>query len=251
VLPAVSTEFKMSRMARRYGYRYGYRRRRGGAGSSLLLLVLVVIYLVAKHPGYVAAVAIPVALVLSVYYGTRAYKGRKARRELAEAVESRRQYWRTTEMVPGSFSVYLTSVQETDASAVRDSLVNLNRNPAVDLDVEHLLRLAHHIGAQPVVSGVDEDIAVDLKEELEHWGGKVRIKEDAVVQVRHDGKREPIPERVRHEVWRRDGGQCVDCGSRERLEFDHIVPWSKGGANTARNLELRCETCNRKKAAKI
>jgi len=63
--------------------------------------------------------------------------------------------------------------------------------------------------------------------------------------------REPIPEAVRHEVWRRDGGQCVDCGSRERLEFDHIVPWSEGGSNTARNLELRCETCNRRKGDAI
>ena len=65
------------------------------------------------------------------------------------------------------------------------------------------------------------------------------------------GSHEPIPEHVRTEVWRRDGGQCVDCGSRERLEFDHIVPVSKGGSNTARNLELRCENCNRKKGARI
>jgi hypothetical protein len=63
--------------------------------------------------------------------------------------------------------------------------------------------------------------------------------------------REPIAESVRHEVWRRDGGRCVDCGSKENLEFDHIIPWSEGGANTARNLELRCEACNRKKGASI
>lgn len=63
--------------------------------------------------------------------------------------------------------------------------------------------------------------------------------------------REPIPEAVRHEVWRRDQGRCVDCGSRENLEFDHIVPWSEGGSNTARNLELRCANCNVKKGARI
>jgi len=62
---------------------------------------------------------------------------------------------------------------------------------------------------------------------------------------------QPIPERVRNEVWRRDEGRCVDCGSRERLEFDHIIPYSKGGSNTARNLELRCEACNRRKGATI
>jgi hypothetical protein len=63
--------------------------------------------------------------------------------------------------------------------------------------------------------------------------------------------REPIPERVRHEVWRRDQGRCVECGSRERLEYDHIIPASKGGSNTVRNIELRCESCNRKKGARI
>jgi hypothetical protein len=63
--------------------------------------------------------------------------------------------------------------------------------------------------------------------------------------------RQTIPERVRHEVWRRDGARCVDCGSRARLEFDHVIPLSRGGSSTARNLELRCERCNRSKGARI
>jgi 5-methylcytosine-specific restriction endonuclease McrA len=64
-------------------------------------------------------------------------------------------------------------------------------------------------------------------------------------------RREAIPPAVRREVWQRDQGRCVDCGSRERLEYDHIIPVSKGGSNTARNIELRCEPCNRKKGARI
>ena len=60
-----------------------------------------------------------------------------------------------------------------------------------------------------------------------------------------------IPTSVRREVWRRDGGKCSKCGSRENLEFDHIVPVSKGGSNTARNIELLCEKCNRTKSDKI
>jgi Holliday junction DNA helicase RuvB subunit len=63
--------------------------------------------------------------------------------------------------------------------------------------------------------------------------------------------RDAIPSEVRREVWRRDGGKCVRCGSRERLEFDHIIPVTKGGSNTARNIELLCEICNRAKAASI
>lgn len=64
-------------------------------------------------------------------------------------------------------------------------------------------------------------------------------------------RRERIPEEVRIVVWRRDGGRCVKCGSREKLEYDHIVPLSKGGSNTARNIELLCESCNRKKSNSI
>lgn len=63
--------------------------------------------------------------------------------------------------------------------------------------------------------------------------------------------REPIPEAVRHEVWRRDQGRCVECGSQERLEFDHLIPHSKGGSNTARNIRLLCEPCNRAKSDRI
>ena len=63
--------------------------------------------------------------------------------------------------------------------------------------------------------------------------------------------RSPIPSHVRREVWRRDEGKCVKCGSREKLEFDHIIPLSRGGSNTARNIELLCQDCNRTKASNI
>jgi|GEM_PF-3216233 len=60
-----------------------------------------------------------------------------------------------------------------------------------------------------------------------------------------------LPEEVRIEVWRRDGGKCARCGSRDRLEYDHIIPVSQGGSSTARNIELLCESCNRRKGADI
>lgn len=63
--------------------------------------------------------------------------------------------------------------------------------------------------------------------------------------------RERIPEETRYEVWRRDGGKCARCGSRENLEFDHVIPLSKGGSNTVRNVELLCERCNREKSDDI
>ena len=63
--------------------------------------------------------------------------------------------------------------------------------------------------------------------------------------------REPIPDDVKMFVWKRDGGRCVSCGSRQSLEFDHIIPLAMGGSSTARNLQLLCETCNREKGATL
>lgn len=64
-------------------------------------------------------------------------------------------------------------------------------------------------------------------------------------------RREPIPERVKMYVWKRDDGRCAYCKSNKKLEYDHIIPVSKGGSNTARNIQLLCERCNRSKSAKI
>tara|TARA_Y100001954_G_C15676974_1_gene535719 strand:+ start:33 stop:998 length:966 start_codon:yes stop_codon:yes gene_type:complete len=60
-----------------------------------------------------------------------------------------------------------------------------------------------------------------------------------------------ISQSVKDKVWNRDGGKCVLCGSNENIEFDHIVPFSKGGANTYRNIQILCESCNRKKSDNI
>jgi hypothetical protein len=66
-----------------------------------------------------------------------------------------------------------------------------------------------------------------------------------------DARRERIPDSVRLFVWQRDEGKCTLCGTSERLEFDHIIPVSKGGASTERNIRLLCEVCNRAKGANI
>lgn len=80
---------------------------------------------------------------------------------------------------------------------------------------------------------------------------KLRAKFDDASSEDLKYERPRIPEKVRIEVWRRDGGKCARCGSREKLEYDHIVPISKGGSNTARNIELLCEKHNRSKSNNV
>lgn len=61
-----------------------------------------------------------------------------------------------------------------------------------------------------------------------------------------------IPTKVKVEVWKRDKGCCVICGSNKDLHFDHIIPYSKGGSSTtAQNIQLLCSKCNLSKSDKI
>jgi hypothetical protein len=60
-----------------------------------------------------------------------------------------------------------------------------------------------------------------------------------------------IPAEVRDEVHARDGGRCtyvgadgVRCGSRHRLQIDHVTPVGKGGLTTSENLRLLCAAHN-------
>jgi hypothetical protein len=64
-------------------------------------------------------------------------------------------------------------------------------------------------------------------------------------------KRRAIPDTIKVLVWQRDKGKCVRCGGNRLLEFDHIIPVSMGGANTARNIQLLCEGCNRTKGGSL
>lgn len=63
--------------------------------------------------------------------------------------------------------------------------------------------------------------------------------------------RESIPKDVKIAVWNRDKERCVSCFNQTNLEFDHIIPVSKGGANSIKNIQLLCRNCNRTKSNKI
>ncbi|MFE3195099.1 TerD family protein [Nocardia sp. NPDC059240] len=80
--------------------------------------------------------------------------------------------------------------------------------------------------------------------------GALRIaKRLALAPGRRDTR--TIPPDVKAVVWQRDGGRCVECGDSHYLEFDHIIPISRGGATSPANLQILCRGCNRTKATHI
>jgi hypothetical protein len=61
-----------------------------------------------------------------------------------------------------------------------------------------------------------------------------------------------IPAMVKLEVWKRDRGSCVRCGSKENLHFDHVIPYSLGGSSKdAKNIQILCSRHNLAKRDKI
>jgi len=67
-----------------------------------------------------------------------------------------------------------------------------------------------------------------------------------------DGRRTGryIPRDLMLQVVRRDGQICQICHQPvpdDEVEFDHRIPFSKGGPMTAENIRLVCRKCNRKK----
>jgi hypothetical protein len=94
---------------------------------------------------------------------------------------------------------------------------------------------------------------------------RLKAKEERRKEYGHPAPRPPqdwdsrrVPQSVKDQVWRRDGGQCVyrepdgqRCPERGGLEFDHVVPFALGGpSNNAKNIRLLCKAHNRALAAR-
>lgn len=104
-------------------------------------------------------------------------------------------------------------------------------------DAEERRRIAERIKEKQRRRQLEKEVRQELIDSGELFGDKT--------------KRPPIPREVADAVWRRDGGRCVYCGSTENLQYDHIIPFSKGGATSLENLQLLCQKCNLDKSNHI
>ncbi len=60
-----------------------------------------------------------------------------------------------------------------------------------------------------------------------------------------------VPRDVMLKVVRRDNHVCQACLKYvpdDEVEFDHLIPYSRGGPSTVENIRLLCRACNRKKS---
>lgn len=52
---------------------------------------------------------------------------------------------------------------------------------------------------------------------------------------------------TRQNIFKRDGFACQYCGTTKNLTIDHVIPRSKRGRSTWKNMVTACKTCNAKK----
>jgi hypothetical protein len=83
------------------------------------------------------------------------------------------------------------------------------------------------------------------------WLAAIRKANQTLVTPRQTSDARYIPRDVRQRVWQRYGGQCAECNSTHYLEFDHIIPVTRGGGNSDNNVQLLCRGCNGRKSDNI
>lgn len=90
-----------------------------------------------------------------------------------------------------------------------------------------------------------EVIALLIHQASFRWKGHL-------VSLKEQSSTLEVPEHIKVAVRQRDRGRCCLCGYADPyIEFDHIIPRSKGGSNTVDNIQLLCRGCNRKKSDKL
>lgn len=52
---------------------------------------------------------------------------------------------------------------------------------------------------------------------------------------------------TRHNIFKRDSNKCQYCGTSKNLTLDHLIPKSRGGKSSWKNLVSACKKCNAKK----
>lgn len=81
------------------------------------------------------------------------------------------------------------------------------------------------------------DIAVSI------YLAALMVTNPVVVEAREVPAGHRISRPLRQRVWQQYGGRCAECASTQYLEFNYIVPISRGGADAQTNLYLICRHC--------
>lgn len=87
--------------------------------------------------------------------------------------------------------------------------------------------------------------------DLEISSPSFAMKLPSVVSLRNYIRPSKTPAFTRFNVFLRDRFECQYCGETGELTFDHVIPRSKGGITSWRNVCAACSPCNLRKGNKM
>jgi hypothetical protein len=131
--------------------------------------------------------------------------------------------------------------------------------PLKEISVEHAVYLLFSGKATPVavLDGMVPVAKLGLAPSaVANWGQRFQdlIVDEAFLVPSAIRLHRPIAFRLaslrpsRHLIFKRDRHTCQYCGRRTELTLDHVMPQSRGGADTWENLVSACAPCNQRKA---
>jgi 5-methylcytosine-specific restriction endonuclease McrA len=154
--------------------------------------------------------------------------------------------------VPATPSPTYSSIAPTASQRYR---VQFTMDEAMHADLERALELLGPQVGEDRVREVFRRALQALVAKLEKQKFAVTPKPKA---PRGPSRTRHIPAEVKRQISQRDGNQCTfvaqagrRCGSREALEFDHVLPVALGGKSTLENLRLLCRAHNQYEAGRV
>lgn len=166
-----------------------------------------------------------------------------------------------------SFGAWETACNQAGLKAKKKNIYNFEEL------FDHIEKVAEWRGERPSIDDIKKynkkfGTTITHDAYARRWGGYKNFmrlfsqykmgqitKQELIDEGHSRPRRKALSDRLRAEVFRRDGYRCVDCGSTAKdgatLHVHHIIPVSKGGKNELSNLATNCDRCNLGKSDKI
>ena len=159
---------------------------------------------------------------------------------------------------------YLNSMSDAEIGAIiRAAKADAEFASCVNLADNVLVGGSHRKLGYPIACFMEE--YGDIVEMSRRWAGQNHDIDEMLYRVDlalgRSGNKKNIPEKRRQmgknrdrifvDIGKRDGFKCVNCGTVEMLQIDHVVPLILGGDNSMENLQFLCQGCNMRKGEKV
>jgi hypothetical protein len=120
--------------------------------------------------------------------------------------------------------------------------------------LERLKNLMGHKSCAQTYAGLFEELADLALKKLDPMEKPVEVP-----PLETGSSTRTIPTKLKRAIWQRDQGQCSyvepesgkRCTSKHALQYEHIIPFGKGGQSSFENLKLLCQNHNRLTAIQV